>query len=503
MADKKITELPVITGANLNDVDEFVVVDISADLTKSITLAEFKNALDTGSGFVRITGDTMTGDLTVPNVVVSGNVDGRDVSADGTKLDGIEALADVTDTTNVTAAGALMDSEVVNLAQVKAFDETDYATAAQGVLADSSIQPNDSPSFGSVTVTGTVDGRDIAADGTKLDGIEASADVTDTANVTSAGALMDSEVTNLAQVKAFDSGDYATAAQGTLADSAVQPDDSPTFGAVTATSYAGDGSALTGLPSGYTNADVDTHLNTSTAANGEVMSWTGTDYDWIAAAASISITKTLLTTGTAATYTTPTDAFAIEVEVQGAGGGGGGVDGQGSGSAGIGVSGAAGGFTTKLIVSPAATYTYTIGAGGAGAASGLNDGSTGGSTSFTDGASLTMAATGGAGGLGMNASAGNSSRPAAVGGTSSGGDLNKAGDPSGAAAVNGGDLASFSYAGSSKYGSGGTGISGTDNGEDATGYGAGGSGASVGNSTANRAGGDGSGGIIVITEYRL
>ena len=40
----------------------------------------------------------------------------------------------------------------------------------------------------------------------------------------------------------------ATAAQGTLADSAVQPNDSPTFGVVTATSYAGDGSALTGIP---------------------------------------------------------------------------------------------------------------------------------------------------------------------------------------------------------------------------------------------------------------
>ena len=167
------------------------------------------------------------------NVTVSGTVDGRDVAADGTKLDGIEASADVTDTTNVTAAGALMDSEVTNLAQVKAFDSADYATAAQGSTADSAVQPNDSPTFGSVTVTGTVDGRDVAADGTKLDGIEASANVTDTANVTAAGALMDSEVTNLAQVKAFDSADYATAAQGSTADSAVQPNDSPTFAGLT------------------------------------------------------------------------------------------------------------------------------------------------------------------------------------------------------------------------------------------------------------------------------
>ena len=63
------------------------------------------------------------------------------------------------------------------------------------------------------------------ADHTKLNGIEASADVTDTANVTAAGALMDSEVTNLAQVKAFNSADYATAAQGALADSALQSGD--------------------------------------------------------------------------------------------------------------------------------------------------------------------------------------------------------------------------------------------------------------------------------------
>ena len=113
--------------------------------------------------------------------------------ADHTKLNGIEASADVTDTANVTAAGALMDSEVTNLAEVKAFDSSDYATAAQGAKADSAQQP---PSEGAFE-----DG-----DKTKLDGIEASADVTDTTNVTAAGALMDSELTNLAAVKAINQG---------------------------------------------------------------------------------------------------------------------------------------------------------------------------------------------------------------------------------------------------------------------------------------------------------
>ena len=40
-------------------------------------------------------------------------------NGDKTKLDGIETGADVTDTANVTAAGALMDSEVTDLAGYK------------------------------------------------------------------------------------------------------------------------------------------------------------------------------------------------------------------------------------------------------------------------------------------------------------------------------------------------------------------------------------------------
>jgi len=37
-----------------------------------------------------------------------------------------------------------------------------------------------------------------------------------------------------------------------------------------------------GITDGYDNSDVDTHLNTSTATTGEVLSWNGADYDWVA-----------------------------------------------------------------------------------------------------------------------------------------------------------------------------------------------------------------------------
>jgi hypothetical protein len=85
------------------------------------------------------------------------------------KLNGIEALADVTDATNVTAAGALMDSELTSIASVKALN--------QGVAT------TDTPTFAGIITSGNVDGRDVSVDGTKLDGIEAAADVTDSTNV--------------------------------------------------------------------------------------------------------------------------------------------------------------------------------------------------------------------------------------------------------------------------------------------------------------------------------
>jgi len=36
------------------------------------------------------------------------------------------------------------------------------------------------------------------------------------------------------------------------------------------------------IPSAYADTNVDAHLNTGTASSGEVLSWTGSDYDWVA-----------------------------------------------------------------------------------------------------------------------------------------------------------------------------------------------------------------------------
>jgi hypothetical protein len=71
LADQKISELTALTGANVADDDAIAIVDTSATETKKIVFSELKNALDTATGFVRITGDTMTGALDVQSTVTA------------------------------------------------------------------------------------------------------------------------------------------------------------------------------------------------------------------------------------------------------------------------------------------------------------------------------------------------------------------------------------------------------------------------------------------------
>lgn len=268
-AELEILDGATVTTTELNYVDG-VTSSIQTQLNNKLSLSggAMTGAITTNSTFdgvdvaVRdgvLTSTTTTANAALPKaggamtgaITTNSTFDGRDVATDGTKLDGIEASADVTDTANVTAAGALMDSEVTNLAQVKAFDSTDYATAAQGTLAtaalpksggamtgaittnstfdgvdiatrdgvltsttttaNAALPKSGGAMTGAITTNSTFDGRDVATDGTKLDGIEASADVTDATNVTAAGALMDSELTNLAAVKAINQSLVTTA----------------------------------------------------------------------------------------------------------------------------------------------------------------------------------------------------------------------------------------------------------------------------------------------------
>jgi len=63
MANQKISELTALLGSNVADDDALAIVDTSTTETKKIVFSELESALDTSTGFVRIIGDTMTGDL--------------------------------------------------------------------------------------------------------------------------------------------------------------------------------------------------------------------------------------------------------------------------------------------------------------------------------------------------------------------------------------------------------------------------------------------------------
>ena len=119
---------------SVNDISGIPSFEVDDDGT--IRLAEFAGnvligtATDDGSNKLQLTGDAkITGNFeTTGNVTVGGTVDGRDIAADGSKLDGIEsgATADQTASEILTAiktvdgSGSGLDADL--------FDGADSAT---------------------------------------------------------------------------------------------------------------------------------------------------------------------------------------------------------------------------------------------------------------------------------------------------------------------------------------------------------------------------------------
>tara|TARA_R110000868_G_scaffold25979_2_gene100678 strand:+ start:388 stop:1326 length:939 start_codon:yes stop_codon:yes gene_type:complete len=141
--------------------------------------------------------DTFTPNLNLnkPEVGASRDSWGTKINADLALLDDI-FMSDGTGTSvglnvgagkTLSVAGTASLSGAVTAGAVTATslltDTIDEKTVSVGVTVESVLLKD-----------GLVAGRNVATDGTKLDGVEAAADVTDTANVTAAGALMDTEV---------------------------------------------------------------------------------------------------------------------------------------------------------------------------------------------------------------------------------------------------------------------------------------------------------------------
>ena len=141
------TDSNVFTDADhtkLNGVEASATADQTGAEIKSAYEGEsdtnaFTDALQTKLNGIETSATADQTDAEIRTAVEAATDSNVFTDADHTKLNGIEASADVTDTANVTSAGALMDSEVTNLAEVKSFAGSDYATAAQGTLATNAL----------------------------------------------------------------------------------------------------------------------------------------------------------------------------------------------------------------------------------------------------------------------------------------------------------------------------------------------------------------------------
>ena len=178
---------------------------------------------------------------TTGNITVSGTVDGRDVATDGTKIDGIEAGAQVnvgTDLGNTsTGTSFTITSSTGNNTNLPA-----VTTSAWGMMTDE--------------------------DKTKLDGIETGAQVnvgTDLGNTaTGTSFTITSSTGNNTNLLAA-----TTSAWGMMTD-----EDKTKLDGIEASADVTD--------AGNVNPLIDAHINTSTAATNEVLSWDGADYNWVA-----------------------------------------------------------------------------------------------------------------------------------------------------------------------------------------------------------------------------
>ena len=295
-ADRTIT-LPDTTGTVVTTGDSGTVTStmindgtiVNADINASAAIDGTKISPNFGS----------------QNIVTSGTVDGRDVSTDGTKLDGIESGATADQTAaeirtlvgNATDSNVFTDAEKTKLSGIEASATADQTAAEIRTLVGDATDSNVFTDAEKTKLSGIESGATQDQTGaeiksayeaesntnaftdtekSKLAAIEASADVTDATNVDAAGAVMNSDLDVKGEILVGDgSGDPTALSVGQ--NGYILTADSTVAAGVkwAANSGGGGGSGITDVVSDTTpqlggNLDVQTNEITTSTTNGNI-----------------------------------------------------------------------------------------------------------------------------------------------------------------------------------------------------------------------------------------
>tara|TARA_R100001463_G_scaffold32496_1_gene72811 strand:- start:354 stop:2090 length:1737 start_codon:yes stop_codon:yes gene_type:complete len=182
--------------------------DVNFTATLNSKLADIEAEADvTDATNVAAAGAIMDGDFTGTSGLLKKTSDGNytlDTSTYSTATN-VENSADVTDASNVASAGAVMDGDFTSNGLMKRTGAGQYTVDTNTYITGYTVTESDVTGHQAALSITESQISDLGTYSTAT-GVENNADVTDTANVTSAGALMDTELTNLAAVKAINQG---------------------------------------------------------------------------------------------------------------------------------------------------------------------------------------------------------------------------------------------------------------------------------------------------------